>query len=89
MPNAGLDRPATYQIKVSGHLDECWSHWLNGMTISCDSESDDPPTTTLTGSVADQSALRGLLSKIWDLNLVLISLTRIKRDSSMVKQDED
>jgi hypothetical protein len=46
------------------------------MTIT--SESD---ITTLTGPVADQAALRGLLSKIWDLNLVLISATRIEVDS--------
>lgn len=81
MPNSRLDGPATYQIKVSGHLDQSWSAWFNGMTITYDSGSDDVPTTTLTGLVADQSALRGILSKIWDLNLVLISLTRIEMNS--------
>lgn len=71
-----LDQPARYQIQVRGKLDESWSDWLSGMTITSESG-----ITTLTGPVADQAALRGLLSKIWDLNLVLISATRIEVDS--------
>ena len=71
-----LDQAAVYQIQVRGKLDESWSDWLSGMTIT--SESD---ITILTGPVADQAALRGLLSKIWDLNLILISATRIEVDS--------
>ena len=56
-----LDRPTTYKIKVPGHLDESWSDWAGGMTITVTSESDGPPVTTLTGTVADQAALQGLL----------------------------
>lgn len=89
MPNSRVDGPAIYQIKVSGHLDRGWSAWLSGVTITYESESNDVPTTTLTGPVADQSALRGILAKLWDLNLVLISLTQIKQGSNMVKRDED
>jgi hypothetical protein len=77
----GLDQAAVYQIQVQGKLDERWSDWFNGMTITVESESDGPPITTLTGPVADQAALRGILSKIWDLNLTLITVTRIEMGS--------
>ncbi len=80
MPNPRLDGPAIYRIKLSGHLDQSWSAWFNGMTITYHIEGDDLPTTILTGPVADQSSLRGLLSKVWDLNLVLISLIRVNQD---------
>jgi hypothetical protein len=62
-----------YQIKVQGKLDEKWSGWFSGMALTFDGD-----VTTLTGAVTDQSALRGLLSRIWDLNLTLISIQRIK-----------
>ncbi len=68
-----LDRPATYQIKVPGHLDESWSDWAGGMTITVDSEGDVPPVTTLTGTV-DQAALQGLLRRLYSLGLPLISV---------------
>jgi hypothetical protein len=48
-----LDQPATYQIKVPGHLDESWSEWAGGMTITIESGDDGTPVTTLTGLVAD------------------------------------
>ena len=78
-PEPGSDQ-AVYQIKVQGKLDDKWSDWFGGMTVTVQSESNDAPTTTLTGAVADQSALRGILSKIWDLNLPLISVNRIEID---------
>lgn len=62
-----LDRPATYQIKVPGELDESWSDWAGGMTIVVESEGDDPPGTTLTGAV-DQAVCRVCcaVSTPWD-----------------------
>ena len=72
------DEGGTYEIRVNGTLDEKWSGWFNGLTIEFGSASDGSPTTTLTGTVADQPKLRGILCKIWDLNLTLISATRIK-----------
>jgi hypothetical protein len=66
------DREAVYQIRVRGHLDKKWSEWFNGMTIITKSG-----ITTLTGAVADQPKLRGILSKLWDLNLTLISVAQI------------
>jgi hypothetical protein len=67
-----------YQIKVQGRLDENWSDWFNGMTIELETEGDSPPITTLTVAVADQAKLRGILSKIWDLNLTVISVAQIE-----------
>jgi hypothetical protein len=68
-----LDRPATYQIRVPGHLDESWSDWIGGMTITVESEGDGPPLTILTGTV-DQAALQGLLRRLYSLGLLLMSV---------------
>ena len=68
-----LDRPALYQIKVPGHIDESWSDWVGGMTITVETEGDGPPVTTLTGTV-DQAALQGLLRRLYALGLPLISV---------------
>jgi hypothetical protein len=77
----GLDQAAVYQIQVRGKLDESWSDWLNGMTITFESG-----VTTLTGLVSDQSALRGILDRIWDLNLLLIAVARIEMDSKIARR---
>ena len=68
-----LDRPATYQIKVPGALDENWSEWTDGMSIQVEREAVSPPTTTLTG-IVDQAALQGLLRRLYGLGLPLISV---------------
>ena len=68
-----LDRPATYQIKVPGELDENWSDWIGGMTIAVASEGEGPPVTTLTGTV-DQAALHSVLRRLYSLGLPLISV---------------
>jgi hypothetical protein len=69
-----LDRPATYQIKVPGHLDESWSDWAGEMTIAIEVEGDGRPVTILTG-ILDQAALQGLLRRLYSLGLPLISVT--------------
>ena len=74
-----LDQPTTYQIKVPGHLDESWSEWAGGMTITLESGDDGPSTTTLTG-VVDQAALQGLLRRLYSLGLPLISVNCIACD---------
>ena len=74
-----LDRPATYQIKVPGELDESWSDWVGGMTITVESEGDCPPVTTLTGTI-DQAALQSLLRRLYSLGLPLISVNSIEGD---------
>ena len=68
-----LDRPAPYQIKVPGALDERWSEWDSNMTITIEGEDDRPAVTTLTGRV-DQAALQGLLRRLYSLGLPLISV---------------
>ena len=71
-----LDQPTTYQIEVPGHLDESWSDWAGGMTITVESKGDGPPVTTLTGTV-DQAALQGLLRRLYSLGLPLLSVNRV------------
>ena len=68
-----LDRPATYQIQVPGELDESWSDWVEGVTITVESEGEGPPVTTLTGRL-DQAALQGLLRRLYSLGLPLVSV---------------
>jgi hypothetical protein len=65
-------KQAVYRIEVDGQLDKSWSGWFSGMTLTFQDN-----ISTLTGPVADQAALRGLLSKIWDLNLTLVSVIRL------------
>jgi len=72
-----LDRPATYQIKVPGHIGENWSDWIGGMTITVEIEGDDQPVTTLTGTL-DQAALQGLLRRLYSLGLPLISVNCVE-----------
>lgn len=61
-----------YEIRVDGLLDERWSQWLNGLSLRLEQNE-----TVLTAAVPDQAALRGLLNRIWDLNLEVISLSRL------------
>ena len=68
-----MDRLATYQIKVPGHLDESWSDGAGEITVTTGSDGDGWPITTLTGKV-DQAALLGLLRRLYSLGLPLISV---------------
>lgn len=67
-----------YEIRVQGELDSGWNQWFNGLDVTLTDPGERRPTTTLIGPVTDQSALRGLLCKLWDLNLTLISVRRVK-----------
>jgi len=64
--------PEYYEIKIKGHLDPCWSEWFAGLKLT-HLEGDG---TLLSGMLPDQGALHGLLERIRDLNLTLISVTR-------------
>ena len=68
-----------YQIVVKGHLDSEWSEWFDGLTITLV----DTGETILTGPIVDQTALHGVLIKIRDLALPLLSLTRIEPEREM------
>lgn len=72
------DRPEVYRIKVQGRLGETWSKWFDDMAITLEKTGDGSTLTTLTGPVVDQVALRGILDKIWNLNLTLIHVSRIE-----------
>jgi len=65
------DVAAAYTLRIGGHLDQRWSTWFDGFTIT----REDDGTTTLRGVVADQSELHGLLAKVRDLGTTLISIT--------------
>ena len=64
------------EIRVKGQIDETWSEWFEGLTIVHTDEGE----TVLTGSVADEAALHGLLAKIRDLGMQLISMNRTGRN---------
>ncbi len=68
--------PPVYQIRVKNHLDSQWKDWFNGMTITQEADG----VTLLTGPVVDQAALHGLLKKIRDLGIPLISVNRVQTD---------
>ena len=67
-----MDRPRIYEIRVEGHLADRWSDWFDGLAIRTDHSGE----TTLNGRLIDQAALFGVLTKIHNLNLTLISVCR-------------
>ncbi len=73
----GLEQ-AVYQIVVQGELDDKWSAWFTDVTIAFGRTGDDPPLTVLTAQMIDQARLRGILNKLWDMNLTVIALNRIE-----------
>ena len=66
--------PERYEIRIKGHLDDKWADWFEGLTITLDDNGD----TLLTGPVVDQAALHGLLRKVRDLGMPLLSVTRVR-----------
>jgi len=62
-----------YQIRIKGHLGRQWTDWFGGLTITLEDNGD----TLLTGSVVDQAALHGLLRKVRDLAMPLLSVNRV------------
>ena len=61
-----------YRIRIQGHLEQRWASWFDGLELSHDEDG----TTLLQGQVADQAALHGLLTKVRDMGLPLVSVTR-------------
>jgi hypothetical protein len=68
-----FDQPSIYQIRVKGRLNHEWSDWFGGMTIKPDEEGN----TLITGEVIDDAALHGLLKKVRDSGLRLLSVNQI------------
>ena len=69
--------PATYRIRVKGHLEDSWSDRLGGMTIEVSKHSEDARETTLVGRLADQAALFGVLNALYGLHLPLLSVEHV------------
>ena len=65
--------PGLYEVRIKGHLDDRWADWFGGLTITLDENGD----TLLAGPVVDQAALFGLLRKVRDLGMPLISVIRV------------
>ena len=73
-----LDCPATYQIEVQGYLEEHWSDWFDGMAIVAQVNAEGTHVSRLSGTVVDQAALQGMLRKLYDLGLPLLSVNCIE-----------
>lgn len=75
---AGQDseQPMAYQVRIKGHLDQRWAGWFEGLTLSLEENGE----TVLTGPVVDQAALHGLLKKVRDVGLPLLSVNRLEID---------
>ncbi len=76
--SAGLYKPAVYKIRIQSRLEANWSEWFSGMTISTDQDEQGSTVTVITGLLVDQVALHGLLVRISDLGLVLLSVERFE-----------
>jgi hypothetical protein len=80
------DRPAStpdretgrYEIRLTGHLDAHWAAWFDGLTLSREADG----TTVLSGSIPDQAALHGLLQRVRDLGVPLVSVVRLDPDGA-------
>ena len=73
-----------YEIRLEGHLDNRWSAWFDGLTLTTRSDG----TTVIHGLVIDQSALHGLLQKVRDVGLPLVSVTRVEADQPDLPTNE-
>lgn len=67
--------PRRYELRVVGRLDERWSEWFDGLVV----DSRDDGTSTLTGPVADQAQLHGILARVRDLGVTLLSCRALDR----------
>jgi hypothetical protein len=73
-PKPTPSQPMVYQIRLKGHLDSQWTDWFDGLTITLEENGD----TLLTGPVVDQAALHGMLKKVRDLGMPLVSVNRVQ-----------
>jgi hypothetical protein len=70
------DQPGLYEIRIKGRLTDRWAAWFEGLTIT----QEDNGATLLSGPIVDQAALYGLLRKVRDLGMPLLSVNRVKPD---------
>ncbi len=69
-----VSQPMIYRIRIKGHLESQWTDWFDGLTITLEEDGD----TLLVGPVIDQAALHGLLKKVRDLGMPLVSVVQIQ-----------
>lgn len=72
--------PLQYEIRVKGHLAARWSAWFDGLNLTNESDG----TTVISGPVADQAALHGVLQKLRDVGMPLVSITQVSPDRHVV-----
>jgi hypothetical protein len=72
-PKNDPSQPMIYQIRVKGHLGSQWQNWFGGLTVTLEDNGE----TLLTGPVVDQAALHGLIKKVRDLGIPLVSVVRM------------
>ena len=77
---SAADEAGRYEIRLKGHLDSRWAEWFDGLSLTNSSDG----TTVIHGFVLDQAALHGLLRKVRDIGLQLISVTRVEPDQPAV-----
>jgi len=77
-PTTDFTSPLVYEIKVEGHLGDQWADWFGGATITLEGNGD----TLITRPVIDQAALYGLLKKVRDLGMPLVSVRRVVRSQA-------
>ncbi|GAA1979502.1 hypothetical protein [Microbacterium pumilum] len=84
-PGTTRDEAGDYEVRVGRHLDDRWAEWFGDLTITREPDG----TTTLRGRVADQAALHGILIKIRDLGMVLLTVRAIDARASTTADDAD
>jgi hypothetical protein len=83
-PKSDPNQPMIYQIRIKGHLGHQWTDWFEGLTITLEENGE----TLLTGPVIDDAALHGLLKKVRDLGMPLLSVHRVEPDQEDVSDNE-
>lgn len=78
------DQSMVYQIRIKGHLSSQWTDWFEGLTITLEEDGD----TLLTGTVVDQAALHGLLKKVRDLGMPLLSVNSVGFDPQDISDNK-
>ena len=81
-PTPGPDRSESgrYEVRLTGHLDAHWTAWFDGLTVSYENDG----TTVIGGELVDQAALHGLIQRVRDLGLPLVSVMKVDSDQSGV-----
>jgi hypothetical protein len=81
-PAPGPDRSESgrYEIRLTGHLDAHWTAWFDGLTVSHENDG----TSVISGQIVDQAALHGLLQRVRDLGLPLVSVRKVDNDEPIV-----